>query len=165
MVCLWYMKKHKHTIRLSNAEVIKLQSITTKGAHNVHVVVRARILLLSNRGVSKNGIAKRLDTNRSTVQRIRDYYRKDGLDRALHDAPRPGRPRKITANVEAHLVATACSKAPEGFDHWTLEMLQKELIAKKKVKSISQVAIWYHLDERGIKPWREKNVVRTEAHA
>ena len=158
------MTSQKHSIRLSGAQITKIKDITKKGEHNARVVVRARILLLSHEGVSKNEIVRRLDINRSTVQSVRKNYR-ESLDRALYDAPRPGQPKKITENVEASLVAIACSKAPEGYDHWTLALLQKELIAKKKVKSISTVAIWHHLDERGIKPWREKNVVRPHAHA
>ncbi len=165
MVRLWYMTTHKRTSRLSDAEITKLQNITRKGAHNARVVVRARILLLSQRGVSKNEIARRLDVDRSRVQRVRKNFRDGGVERAIADAPRTGAPKKITEKVETHLVALACSKPPEGHDIWTLEMLQRELIAKKKVKSISTVAIWHHLQNRGIKPWREKNVVHAEADA
>ena len=157
------MKSPKHSIRLSDEEITKLKDITKKGRHNTRVVVHARVLLLSHRGVSKNTIATQLDIGRTTVQSVRKNFH-GSLDRALYDAPRPGQPKKITEKVEASLVAIACSKAPEGYDHWTLELLQKELIAKKKIKSISTVAIWRHLDDRGIKPWREKNVVRPEAH-
>ena len=164
MVCLWYMKPYKQTIRLSDEEIIKVENIIKKGTHKSHVLARARILLLSHRGVSKNEIVRRLDVNRSTVQSVRKNYHADGLDRALEDAPRSGQPPKITTKVEAYLVAIACSKAPTGYDTWTLEMLQQKLIEKKKVKSISTVAIWQHLDRRGIKPWREKNVVRPASH-
>ncbi|OGG73178.1 hypothetical protein A3A38_04740 [Candidatus Kaiserbacteria bacterium RIFCSPLOWO2_01_FULL_53_17] len=162
MVRLWYMKPYKRTIRLSEAQITKLQNITTKGRHKTHVVVRARVLLLSQRAVSKNEIAHRLDIDRSTVQAVRKRFHEGGLDRALHDAPRSGQPPKITEKVEAHLVAIACSSPPTGYDSWTLEMLQKKLIDDKKLMSISTVAIWQHLHNRGIKPWRGKNVVRAE---
>jgi len=163
MVRLWYMKLHKRTIRLSEREVTKLQNITTKGAHKARVSIRARILLLSHRGVSKNEIAHRLDIDRSTVQAVRKRFHEGTLDRALHDAPRSGQPPKITEKVEAHLVALACSSPPDGYDSWTLEMLQEKLIHGKHVQDISTIAIWQHLDKRGIKPWRGKNVVRAEA--
>lgn len=165
MVCLWCMTTHKHTIRLSDDEVITLQSITKKGTHKARVVIRARILLLTHRGVAKNEVAGRLDIDRGTVQNIRDKYREGGLDCALSDAPRPGAPGKITEKVEAHLVAIACSDPPKGYDSWTLEMLRQRLVKDKKLESISTVAIWHHLRDRGIKPWRGKNVVRAETHA
>jgi hypothetical protein len=60
------------------------------------------------------------------------------------------------------LVAIVCSDPPAGNDHWTLELLQKQMIKDKKVKSISTVALWKRLNNRGIKPWREKNAVRSD---
>jgi len=110
-------------------------------------------------------MAVQLGLGRSTVQRTREHDRAGGLNRALDDAPRPGQPPKLDDNAEAHLVAIACSDAPEGRDHWTLELLQERMIADKKVKTISTVAIWKHLKKRGIKPWREKNVVHSRLDA
>lgn len=157
--------KYKRTIRLSEAEVTKVKNITKKGTHKAWVVTRARILLLSHEGKGKDIVAKACGANPSTVQRVRDRYREGGIDHALFDDPRPGAPKKITDIVEAFLVATACSEPPEGHDSWTLELLQQELIAKEKVDTVSIVAIWQHLDERGIKPWRGKNVVCGETHS
>ena len=37
------------------------------------------------------------------------------------------------------------------------------MVKDKKVKSVSTIALWNHLRARGIKPWREKNVVHPEA--
>lgn len=156
---------HKHTIQLSRKELVQLQNIIKRGKHNTRTVTRARILLLSHKGSSKSSIAHHLEINRSTVQSVRDHFHDGHINRALYDAPRPGQPPKITEKVEAHLVAVACSDPPNGHDSWTLEMLQQKLVADKKLTSISTVAIWHHLHERGIKPWRGKNVVRTEAHA
>jgi hypothetical protein len=87
------------------------------------------------------------------------------MDRALYDAARPGQAPKLDTKAEAHLVAIACTDPPEGSDHWTLELLQERMISDGKVDSISTVAIWKHLSKRGIKPWREKNVVHSEADA
>ena len=159
------MNKHKHTIQFSRTELSQIQAIIHRGKHNTRVVTRARILLLTSQGEGKDGIAVQLGIGRSTVQRTRDHYRAGGLNRALYDAPRPGQPPKLDDNAEAHLVAIAFSDAPEGRDHWTLELLQERMIADKKVKTISTVAIWKHLKKRGIKPWREKNVVHSRLDA
>jgi transposase len=159
------MNKHKHTIQFSRTELSQIQAIIQRGKHHTRVVTRARILLLTSQGEGKDGIAVQLGIGRSTVQRTRDHYRAGGLNRALYDAPRPGQPPKLDDNAEAHLVAIACSDAPEGRDHWTLELLQERMIADKKVKTISTVAIWKHLKKRGIKPWREKNVVHSRLDA
>jgi len=158
------MNKHKHTIQFSKKDVSRLQAIIHRGKHNTRVVTRARILLLTRKGEGKDGIATGLGIGRSTVQRIRDHYRTGGLERALYDAPRTGQPPKLDEKAEAHLVALACSDPPEGRDHWTLELLQKQMIGDGKVRHISTVALWKRLKKRGIKPWREKNVVRPDDH-
>jgi transposase len=134
MVCLCYMNKPKHTIQFSRTERSQIQAIIHRGKHNTRVVTRARILLLTSQGEGKDGIAVQLGIGRSTVQRTRDHYRAGGLNRALYDAPRPGQPPKLDDNAEAHLVAMACSDAPEGRDHWTLELLQERMIQTKKCK-------------------------------
>lgn len=151
--------KDKYIIELSEQEKQQLQDIITCGTHNARVITRAHILLKSHKGYTDEVIMEHTGASRRTVQRTRKRYHEGGLQRSLYDAPRPGAPTKLCAHAEAHLVALACSNAPEGRDHWTLEMLQERLVGDKVVSSISTVAIWYHLKERGIKPWREKNVV------
>jgi transposase len=158
-------KNVRRSITLRKKERVLLQRLVHTGMHNAHEITRARVLLESHAGKAKNAIAALLSIDRSTVQRIRDRYTAGGIDRALYDAPRLGRPPKLDDKAEAHLVALACSDAPEGCDHWTLELLQKHMIKDKKVESISTVALWHRLNDRGIKPWREKNVVRSETYA
>lgn len=164
MICLWYMTKHKHIIQLSKKDRAQLQTIIRSGKHNARVSTRARILMFTNQGVGKDAIARVLGIGRSTVQRTRDHYRTGGLTRALYDAPRSGQPLKLNAKAEAHLVARACSAPPDGCDHWTLELLRKQLIKDGVVKSISTVTLWKRLTNRGIKPWLEKNVVYSHHH-
>ncbi|NCQ53063.1 MAG: helix-turn-helix domain-containing protein, partial [Caldiserica bacterium] len=93
---------------------------------------RARILLRSHEGEKKDALAERLSIGRSTVQRIRDRYRKGGLEHALHENPRPGAPRRLTESGEAHLIAIACTNPPEGYGHWTMDLLKKQLVKDGK---------------------------------
>jgi transposase len=159
------MNKHKHIIQLSSKELAQIRSIIRRGKHSARVITRARILLLSHRGMSKDAMAAELEINRSTVQDVRNRYREGRLGRSLYDAPRPGRPPKLDDATEAYLVAIACCEPPEGTQHWTLELLQERMMADKKVKTISTVAIWKHLCQRGLKPWREKHVVHSDHNA
>lgn len=156
------MKTHKHIIRLSQKELIYIQSIIRRGKHSARVATRARILLLSHKGKSKTIIATQLDVNASTVQDVRNRYQQGRLKRALYDAPRPGQPQKITNTGEAHLIALATSTPPEGATRWTLELLKERMIQDGIVKKITTVALWKRLNQRHIKPWREKNVVYSE---
>lgn len=167
----WVHMHHKKPQRLRQQPIVlsaeeteRLRTILCRGKENARVLTRARILLLSHQGKAKDTIARDLFTGRSTVQRIRDRYGDGGLDLALYDLPRPGQPPKLDEVGEAHLVALACTSAPEGRDHWTLELLRERMVKDRQVESISTVAIWKRLDARGIKPWREKNVVRAEVN-
>jgi transposase len=153
----------KHTITLSDREEAKLRSITKKGKEGARIISRARILLKSAHGMKDTNIASLVDVSKRTVENVRKRFAEGGIDRALYDAPRPGQPKKLTNEGEAYLVALACSDPPEGHTHWTLACLQERLIKDKQVpKDITTVAIWKRLDQRGIKPWREKNVVHSE---
>jgi len=159
------MIKHTRTIQCSKKELVGLYAILRRGTHNTHIITRARILVLTMKGGGKDGVASQLGIGGSTVQRTRDHYRQEGLDRALYDAPRSGHPPKLNEKAEAHLVALACGKAPKGRDHRTLELLQKQTIRDKSVANISTAALWKRLKNRGVKPWREKNVVHTQGNA
>lgn len=161
MVCLLYMK-NKHTIKLSKKEQQQLQDIIRRGTRNARIVIRAQILVKSHRGYTDEVIGEHTGASRRTIQRIRKRYHDGDLKHALYEEPRPGAPEKLTPKAEARLVAIACTTPPEGVHHWTLGLLQERLVKEKAVSSITKVAIWYRLKERGIKPWREKNVVHSE---
>jgi hypothetical protein len=59
----------------------------------------------------------------------------------LYEKPRPGAKPKIDGEVEAHLVALACSAPPEGYDRWTLRLLADRLVSLEIIDSISHVAV------------------------
>src|SRR3989344_2015391 len=131
------MNTPSRIIVLTKAERATLRTLLSKGRHSARELMRARVLLKSADGIPQIRIANDEDINRSTVKDIRERFDEGGLDRALYDAPRPGQPPKLDDKAEAHLVALACSDAPEGRDHWTLELLQKQMIKDKKVEGIS----------------------------
>jgi transposase len=154
----------KHTVVLRESERKYLWDITRKGKRSARVISRAKILLKSDEGWKDIEIAEELEITTRTTENIRARFAKGGLDRALYDAPRSGQPQKLDDKAEAHLVALACSDPPEGRDRWTLELLQKRMVADKQVASISDVCVLRYLTKRNVKPWVEKNVVRAHAH-
>jgi transposase len=155
----------KYIIKLSNSERNQLRNMTKKGTHGARVITRAHVLLESDVGVPDATIAEAHRVAISTVGRIRERYHDGGLHRAVYDAPRPGTPRVLDDYAEAHLVAIACSDPPEGHAHWTVELLRERLISDGTVTHIGIGTIHARLTERGLKPWREKNVVHPERNA
>ena len=82
-------------------------------------------------------MAAALDTSQRTVFRTKRQYAEEGLHGALHDHPRANRYRKLDDRGEAHLIALACSDAPEGHDHWTLRLLADKVVELGVVESLS----------------------------
>ena len=48
-----------------------------------------------------------------------------------------GRERKLDGKQEAHLIAIACSNAPEGHTNWTLHLLADKVVELEFAGSIS----------------------------
>jgi transposase len=59
----------------------------------------------------------------------------------LKDHPRPGKTAKLTNKQAAHVIAIACSDAPEGHEHWTLRLLADKVVALSYASSFSHEAI------------------------
>ena len=98
------------------------QSYMAPAAH----VERAEVLLGYAGGETVSSIARRLGTNRPKVERTIDRALRFGARAALDDLPRSGRPRAITEEARAWLVALACKKPKElGYaeELWTMARL------------------------------------------
>ena len=71
------------------------------------------------------------------MYRIKRRYAEEGLDGVLRDRVQANRFRKLDDKAEAHLVALACSPAPEGHDHWTLQLLADQMVELGLVTSLT----------------------------
>lgn len=154
-------KKGKLIIVLTASEIGALKKTIKSGACTARAIMRAHILLLSHKGKTNVDIIDTLGCSHFMIPDVRKrFLAHSSIAEVLADAPRPGQPKKITAKHEAFVIATACTTAPEGHSHWTLEALQKELLKKyKALKSVSHERIRHILIASALKPWREKNVV------
>lgn len=135
----------KHIVNLSVDEIEQLNGHISKGNNRARSIRRAHILLLASEGRNDEEIAEHQRCGASTVQRTRQRYVEEGLPGALVDKPKSGKPEKLTSKAKAHLVALACSEAPEGRGMWTLQMLGDRLVELKLVESISVECVRTHL--------------------
>src|SRR5262245_18828149 len=83
---------------------------------------RFQILLLADRGQTDEQIAATTGASRSTVERTRKRFAREGVAAALTDKPRSGAPAKLDGKQQAMIVALACSDAPEGHARWTAKL-------------------------------------------
>jgi transposase len=131
------MPRKKYIINLNTEERDTLVDMTRKGTVKARKFKRAMILLKANEGLSDPQIMEAVEVSRPTVERIRKRYVEGGLEKALNEDPRPGQRRKLDGRGEAFLIATACSDAPEGHNHWTLRLLADRIVELGVVESIS----------------------------
>ncbi len=139
------MPRKMYLINLSDEERQALLEMTRKGEIKARKFKRAMILLKADKGLTDQQIMAALNVSRPCVERIRKRFVADGIERALNEDPRPGQKRKLDGRAEATLIATACSNAPEGHEHWTLRLLAGKLVQLGVVEAISHETVRHTL--------------------
>ena len=135
------MPRVRVELRLSAAERRAVESVRESGLHLAREVNRAHILAALDRGVPDAQIVEVLGVERTAVWRTRSAYQERGVEYALHDAPRTGKPRKYGAAQEAELTALACSAPPAGAQRWTVRGLTLEVRKRPGLKGISRETV------------------------
>ena len=146
----------RYRVDLSEAERSELTMLLSGGRHAARKLKRAQILLAADAGVRDQEIASSLAVGASTVCRTKRRFVEGNLQRALNEEPRRGAARKLSGQEEALLVATACSRPPEGHARWTLELLAGAVVRLTAHESLSRETVRRRLAENALKPWREE---------
>ena len=146
----------RYRVDLSEAERAELQALLSGGRHAARTLKRAQILLAADAGVPDETIAHSLARGR--LDRLPDQAPLRGGQPREGPArgARPGAARKLTGQEEALLVATACSRPPEGRARWTIELLAGEMVRLTEHESLSRETVRRRLAENELKPWRQK---------
>jgi transposase len=146
----------RYRVDLSEIERCELQVMLRGGKHAARMLKRAQILLAADVGVCDEIIATTVAVSASTVYRTKRRFVEGNLERALSEEPRPGAARKLSGKDEALLVATACSRPPEGRARWTLELLAGEIVQLTTHERLSRETVRRRLAENALKPGRQK---------
>jgi transposase len=140
-------RKQKHPVSLSAQERAQLERFIAKGNPSARAALHARVLLRADHGPAGPScanavIAESLGCCEQTVTRVRARFAEGGLERALHRKKQERhKPRKLDGRQEAHLIALACSEAPEGRCAWALRLLATRMVALGHVDSISHETV------------------------
>ena len=135
----------KYAVRLSQEERNQLEHMVRAGKGSARVINRARILLKTDEGWPAPKVAQALDVAHGTVFNVKRRFAEGGLDGVLKDRPQAHRYRKMDDRAEAHLIALACSPAPEGHEHWNLRLLADRMVELGVVESLSYETVRLHL--------------------
>lgn len=115
---------------LSDDDAEKLRRLRASRIEARSRVMRAEILLAYAGGESISRIARQVGASRPTVGLCIDKALCGGIDLALEDLPRPGRPAKKPVEDKVWVVSLACSK-PKAFGYteetWTISQLARHV--------------------------------------
>src|SRR5262252_6257298 len=145
----------RYRVELSEVERDELGAMLRGGHQGARKLKRAQILLAADAGVKDDDIALSVGVGGSTVYRTKRRFVEGNLAAALSEEPRPGAERKLSGSEEALLVATACSKPPEGRARWTLELLAGAMVKLTDHEELSRETVRRRLAENQLKPWRK----------
>ena len=135
------MPRKAQPIKLSNDDLSSLKTLLRRGSTPARTQTRARVLDLLHRGQHPDQVAQTLRLSAATVFNIKRRYLQEGLDAALFDKPRSGKPPTLDGKMRAQITALACSRAPEGHAGWTLRLLADKAVELGFVETISHTAV------------------------
>jgi hypothetical protein len=124
-------------MHLTDEDRALVDEIRSKGLHQAREVNRAHVLASLDRGVPEAQVMAVLGVGRTAVWRARAAYLQGGVELAVFDVARSGRPRQYDTDDEARVTALACTDPPEGRQRWTIAQLEQ---AARQEPGLSRVS-------------------------
>lgn len=151
----------KYRVTLTALEREELAVLLGRGKADVRKLEHAQVLLHAGEGEVADGagsglgwcdtrIAEAVGIGLATVQRVRQRFAEDGFAAALSTYRTGGRVygRRLDGAQEAHLIAPACGKPPEGQARWTLRLLASQMVAPQHADAVSHETVRQVLEKR-----------------
>ena len=137
----------KLCVLLPPADRAQLADVLANGNTPQKLAVRARILILLADRVRPSYIATRLALSRNHVHYWMRRYVAQGVSGVLHDAPRPGRRKRITPEQVATIVNATLTTTPPAATQWsTRTMARAQHVSETTIRNI-----WH---QHGLQPHR-----------
>jgi transposase len=143
-------------VRLNAGEREWLTRVVRTGAHPAQEVRRSRILLELDENhcvpAGRREIAERVGCSVDTITNVvRAYAGHDGdVGSTIRRKERltPPVDPKVTGEVEARVIALACSAPPEGYTRWSLRLLEKHVALVEDIPDLDHSTIGKLLKKR-----------------
>src|SRR5690349_15407467 len=144
------------TVSLSAADREFLSKLTATGTHPARMITRARVLLELDENAGpvpdRAVIADWVGTSENTVRAVaKRFHETDGdVPATIGRKPRQTPPVApiVTGEVEARLVALACSTPPPGFTRWSLRLLERHVALVEDLPDLDHSTIGRVLKKR-----------------
>ena len=137
----------KLCVVLPPADRAQLADVVANGNTPQKLAVRARIMLMLADRVRPSHLATRFALSRNHVHYWMRRYVAQGVSGVLHDAPRPGRRKRLTPEKVATIVHATLTTTPPAATQWsTRTMARAQAVSEKTIRNI-----WH---QHGLQPHR-----------
>lgn len=146
----------KWPVTLTSADREELVRVTTMGVRPASMIRRARVLLALDTSEgevdAKEVIAARVGVSAETLRLVARRFAGTGgdvwatVERKKREHPPV--PSPVTGEVEARLIALACSRPPAGYTRWSLRLLEKHVALAEDIPDLDHSTIGRVLKKR-----------------
>lgn len=152
------------SLTLSQCDRQELEKLLSQRSTAQQVALRAKIILLADKGSNNREIGRALNISRYMARRWRNRWLELSescvpVIERLKDSERSGTPAKFNMEQVVELFALACSK-PEDYGRpisdWTARELAEEIEKQGMIDSISPRHVGRLLEEAQIKPHQSR---------
>ena len=148
----------KNEIKLTSEQRKELERFSKTGVHSSKLIKRAEIILLldtseSGKAVTFEEISMRLGISVTTITKVKkDFFAAEDVKAFLQRKKRATPPvePKITGDVEARIIALACSEVPAGCSRWTVRLIADKSVELQIVDSLSFKSVQRLLKKRNL---------------
>jgi hypothetical protein len=140
------------TVALLEADRARLTKVVASGTHPARMIMRARVLLALEEDAGQAVVARRVGVSETTVRSIAQRFVETSGDVestiTRKQRSSPPVPSVITGEVEARLIALACSAPPAGHARWSLRLLEKHVALIEDLPDLDHTTIGRVLKKR-----------------
>ena len=128
-------------LHLTDEDRSSIDDIRAKGIHHAREVNRAHVLSCLDRGIPEAQVMEVLGMGRTALWRTRSAYLQGGIELAVFDMSRSGRPTTYDTDAQARVTALACTTPPEGRQRWTLAELERVARQESGLTNVSRETV------------------------
>jgi Homeodomain-like domain len=144
------------TVALAEVDRDELNRLVRSGTHSARMILRARVLLELDENAGQVAgqamIGDRVGVAVNTVRAVAKRFVDSGgdIEAAISRKQRllPPVPSVVTGDVEARLIALACSTPPPGRSRWSLRLLEKHVALLEDLPDLDHSTIGRVLKKR-----------------
>jgi len=136
-------------IILTTVQRKELEQFTETGVHSARLMKRARVILSLDTSEGRKAatfaqIGSQEKISNTAITNIKNsFFSAESISAFLQRKQRVTPPvaPKITGEVEARIIALACSKVPEGCARWTVRLIAEKSIEVNLGEAISKSSV------------------------